>query len=163
MTRRFTIAAALVLGLALASTAGNALATPGSGVSSSIAVGHFDAIDVKSNALPDHQVKINTKGATDMYVVTNTFAPGATTGWHTHPGASLLIVSEGTATVYEDHDPNCAPRLVTKESGVIDANHVHLVRNETSERLVIIAVQFLPAGAARRIDAPAPEQCLGVQ
>jgi hypothetical protein len=34
MTKRFTIAAALVLGLALASTAGNALATPGSGVSS---------------------------------------------------------------------------------------------------------------------------------
>jgi hypothetical protein len=46
-------------------------------------------------------------------------------------------------------------------TGVIDPGdgHVHLLRNEGSANLVTVTVQILPAGAPRRIDAPAPGNC----
>src|SRR5690242_21831359 len=33
-----------------------------------------------------------TKGASDLYVQNNVWQPGASTGWHSHPGHSLIIV-----------------------------------------------------------------------
>src|SRR5215211_6166590 len=36
-----------------------------------------------------------TKGPSDLYVQNNVWAPGGTTGWHTHPGHSLIIVTAG--------------------------------------------------------------------
>jgi hypothetical protein len=38
-------------------------------------------------------------------------------------------------------------------------DHVHLVRNETSQVATGYAVQLIPAGATRRIDASAPPNC----
>ena len=46
-----------------------------------------------------------TKGASDLYVQSNVWAPGGTTGWHTHPGHSLIIVTAGTVTAYDGDDP----------------------------------------------------------
>ena len=37
--------------------------------------------------------------------------------------------------------------------------HVHLLRNEGTTNLVTVTVHILPAGAPRRIDAPAPGNC----
>ena len=45
-----------------------------------------------------------TKGPSDLYVASNTWQPVdpttkavATTGWHSHPGHSLIIVTAGTS------------------------------------------------------------------
>jgi quercetin dioxygenase-like cupin family protein len=32
------------------------------------------------------------------------------TGWHMHPGPSLITVTAGTITAYDGDDPTCAPR-----------------------------------------------------
>ena len=43
--------------------------------------------DIDSGAATDFwQARINTKGASDLYVLQNTIAPGGTFGWHSHPG-----------------------------------------------------------------------------
>jgi len=97
----------------------------------------------------------------DVYVVDNKFAPGGTSGWHSHPGPSLILVVAGTVTNYSGDDPSCTPHVYTKGDGFIDpgSGDVHMLRNETSAPAETIAVQLLPKAAVRRIDAAAPSGC----
>ena len=140
------------------------LATPSSGFSATtLAKARFGEIDVKNFTLPasSWQARLKTQGLSDVYVQSNVWAPGGTTGWHTHPGHSLILVTEGAITVYERDDRDCVPRVYTEGMGLVDegGDHVHLIRNETSEEVRTIAVQLIPAAATRRIDAPAPGYC----
>lgn len=152
----------LVAMVGVATGAGAVLATPGSGITSStFSLGRFDAINVKTSDARPHMVKLWTKGSSDIYVVSNTFAPGGQSGWHTHPGPSLITVKSGTITAYEGDDRKCTPRVYEAGTGFIDPGdgHLHLLRNEGSIDAVTVAVQILPAGAERRIDAPNPGNC----
>jgi hypothetical protein len=145
--------------LAVAATA---LATSSSGFNTEqLSLGNFGEIDVKTNEFLPHQVKLKTKGDSDVYVVRNTVVPGGLSGWHTYPGPSLITVQAGTATFYDGDDPACTPRVYTTGTGVIDPGdgHVHLLRNEGNVNLVTVTLQILPDGAPRRIDAPDPGNC----
>ena len=104
---------------------------------------------------------LRTRGASDLFVQDNTWAPGGTTGWHTHPGASLIIVTLGTVTVYEGDDLGCTPHAYTAGQTFVDAggSHVHVIRNETSSPAKTVAVQLVPHAVARRIGADAPGNC----
>lgn len=159
--RRIMLTVVLLGGLLSSMAAGIALATTGSGLTSvNLSVGRFGAIDVKTET-ETHEVELRIKGQSDVYVVSNTFAPGGQSGWHTHPGPSLITVKSGTITAYDGDDPNCTPHVYQAGTGFADpgGDHVHLLRNEGSVQAETIAVQILPAGAARRIDAPNPGNC----
>jgi quercetin dioxygenase-like cupin family protein len=150
---------------------GRAAATPSTGfTASTIAVGRFGDIDVNNhsffpsladtNSHPGRNLWLSmqkTKGPSDVYVQSNTWVPGGTSGWHTHPGHSLIIVTAGTVTGYHGDDPTCTPHEYTVGEGFVDegGDHVHLLRNEGSVDAKTVAVQLIPAGATRRIDAPA--------
>jgi len=58
-------------------------------------------------------------------------------------------------------DPSCSARVYTAGMGIVDpgGDHVHLLRNEGAVPAKTIAVQLIPAGATRRIDAPSPGNC----
>jgi hypothetical protein len=111
-----------------------------------------------------------TEGLSDLYVQSNVWQPGGSTGWHTHPGHSLIIVTAGTLTEYEGGD--CKPHVYTFVPGqpaptFVDPGHghVHILRNEGSVAASSIAVQlvpFDPLKANRRIDAPAPAACSNI-
>lgn len=158
-----------LLGVGIAVTvfyAGIASATPPSGFSgATLAVGRFGEIDVFNHPKPDNgDVWLSwqrTKGTSDVYVQNNVWQPGGSTGWHTHPGHSLIIVTAGTITAYQGGDPNCTPAVYTQGMGFVDpgGDHVHVLRNEGSVEARTIAVQVIPPGAARRIDVPAPGNC----
>jgi quercetin dioxygenase-like cupin family protein len=104
---------------------------------------------------------LRTHGTSDLYVQDNTWDAGGSTGWHTHPGASLIIVTQGTVTAYEGDDPDCTPHVYTVGDTFVDSGggHVHLIRNETSAQAKTVAVQLVPNGPMRRIDAAAPGNC----
>ncbi len=51
-------------------------------------------------------LKLKVKGDSDVYVTRHTFPVGAHTGWHTHPGPSLITVVAGALTVYEADEPH---------------------------------------------------------
>ena len=154
-------------------------ATPQSGFTgTTIAVGRFGPIDVDNQAFfpanspfnthPGNNLWLSmqkTKGTSDMWVQSNVIAPGGTSGWHSHPGHSLIIVTAGTITAYEGDDPACAPHQYSAGEGVVDhgGDHVHILRNETNVEARTVAVQLIPAGAARRIDAAAPPNCASIQ
>jgi len=59
-------------------------------------------------------VKLKTKSDSDVYVVRNTVVPGGQSGWHYHPGPSLITVVQGTATFYDGDDPTCTPRVYSR-------------------------------------------------
>jgi hypothetical protein len=153
----------VIVGLTAVSlaSAGVALATTGSGITSTnLSVGLFEDLRVKTH-VGGHKVMIDTKGPSDVYIVHNLIVPGGHTGWHTHPGPSLITVKAGTITAYDGDDPTCSPTVYTAGQGFVDAGdgHVHILRNESSVNAETIAVQLLPQGAVRRIDAPAPGNC----
>ena len=148
----------------------NAGATPASGFTgTTIASGRFGEIDVFNRAIQLNEGAAadvwlslqKTKGPSDLYVQSNVWAPGGSTGWHTHPGHSLIIVTEGTISAYHGDDRTCTPAVYTQGMGFVDpgGDHVHLLRNEGSEDARTIAVQLIPAQATRRIDAPNPGNC----
>ena len=146
-----------------------ARATPQAGVSSvTIAHGTFDEIDVfaKTDINPGNptdywKAMINTKGASHLYVVQNTVAPGGSFGWHSHTGPSLIIVMSGTATEYHGEDPTCTPRVHPAGTTFVDAGEAtgHIVRNEGNVNLVVTVVRLVPEGAVQRIDLPNPGYC----
>jgi quercetin dioxygenase-like cupin family protein len=97
-----------------------------------------------------------------VYVVDNKFAPGGTSGWHSHPGPSLIFVVSGTISNYLGDDPSCTPHPYSAGSGFIDqgGDDVHMLRNDTGLPAETVAVQLLPKDAPRKIDVPtAPQNC----
>lgn len=105
--------------------------------------------------------RLKTVGTSDAYVVDNKFAVGSDTGWHSHPGPSLVFVVAGTVTNYSSDDPKCSPHAYSAGSNFVDSGGTdsHLLRNEGSVPAETIAVQLLPTGSTRRIDEPVPPNC----
>jgi mannose-6-phosphate isomerase-like protein (cupin superfamily) len=162
MLRRSTLVSVLAGAVAVAYV-GVASATPGSGFTSvDLAKGRFNEIAVRTSKAVPHEVELETEAVSDFYVVENTVTPGGFSGWHTHPGPSLVTVKSGTATFYDADDPTCTPHVHATGSGFVDRGdgHVHMVRNEGDIDLVLITVQLFPADTPqRRIDAAKPEHC----
>jgi hypothetical protein len=95
------------------------------------------------------------------YVIDNVLSPGGTTGWHSHPGPSLIFVLKGQVTNYLGNDPNCTPHVYTAHQGFLDpgGDSVHMLRNEGTVDAETVAVQVLPQGATRKIDMADPGNC----
>jgi len=143
-----------------------AWATPANGFTSTpLAQGQFDQFNIfNSFVLPDSQVWLSrqwTKGLSDGAVLINVWQPGGSTGWHTHPGHTLIFVTAGAVTQYQSDDPTCTPHVYTAGMAFVDAggDHVHIVRNEGTVPAQVIAIRLVPAGQPGRIDAPAPGNC----
>lgn len=177
MKKKLLVVSAAAL-FAAAVFAGTVLATPQSGVSTStVAKSLFGEINVEAHSNPTPpgskmppppkpgamwKARVQTHGQTDAYVVDNTFQPGGTTGWHSHPGPSLIFVVSGSISNYMGDDPTCTPQVYTAGQGFVDAggSDVHMLRNDTNTTAETVAVQLLPTGAQRKIDVPiAPQSC----
>jgi quercetin dioxygenase-like cupin family protein len=90
-------------------------------------------------------------------VVQNRIAPGGDTGWHSHPGPVLVLITAGTATVYEANDRTRTPSVYPAGNGFLDGvDGTHIVRNEGDIDLVLTAVFLVPHGDPPRIDEPQP-------
>jgi hypothetical protein len=126
--------------------------------------GVFTDIDVNPMTEGFH-LKLKTKGDYDLVVtkiaigpIDGTGRPGSS-GWHTHPGSSLVKVTGGVISLYDAHLCT-ATQLVVGQTFVDEGGgHLHLVRNETANAAEVSVVQIMPRGLARRIDAPQPNNC----
>jgi quercetin dioxygenase-like cupin family protein len=154
------IASALIVG---AFTPVPAVANPGCGFSNRnllapVPAGYFPSgllnLMCRSN-LPDWFLLTRIRGDSDVYVTEVTFQPGGQTGWHSHPGPSMITVTEGTLTVYHD---DCTFETYSAGESFTDlgCGDVHNVRNETGAEAKDVAVQIVPHGAMRRNEADDP-------
>ena len=164
--------ATVVVLVGFAVYAGNVLATQSQAFSSAtLAKATFGQVDSHVVAEPGWQEKIKTHGDSDLYVQQNTWDPSAcdnkcvpNSGWHTHPGPSFVIVTQGTVTVYDGDDPACTPHVYSANgtNGFVDigGGAVHIIRDESGAVAKTTVVQLIPAGAQRRLDVtPAPGNC----
>jgi quercetin dioxygenase-like cupin family protein len=94
-----------------------------------------------------------------------TIAAGGHTGWHTHPGPTLVAVAQGEGTLY--HDASACPSHKYAAGGGFfqPSTEIHNFRNEGVEPLVVYAMYYLPSGTPTtgiRIDQPQPANCPSV-
>jgi quercetin dioxygenase-like cupin family protein len=157
MRRRTALMLAVVTALAVV---GTALATSGS-----VAVTTFVRATIDGNkphdgvkAYSGNDVKLQTKGATDVAMQTITSPPGGSSGWHSHPGVVLVAVQSGTVTLYDAdcHTKQYGPGQAFVEIG----DDAMLVRNNTTSNAVLYVTLIVPKSATSlRIDKPQPATC----
>jgi quercetin dioxygenase-like cupin family protein len=96
---------------------------------------------------------------TNTVVARFTFGPNSSSGWHTHPGETLVTVKSGTFTVY--HAKDCEARAYGPGDAFVELpSTVHIGRNETGDIVELGVVFFgVPVGGSPRIDQPQPDGC----
>jgi hypothetical protein len=116
----------------------------------------FD-IDAKR---PDWKASLKVKGVSDVFVTSNSAIPGGHSGWHSHPGLSIVSVTQGAVWLYDADDPGCVPTIVPAGYGFVEAgDHTHILRNEGGIDAKWTTTSIRPAGSAGRIDQPNPGNC----
>ena len=152
--------------------AGVALATPPSGLTSTLlARGAGGEFRIHDKSIP---LKLDARGPTDVAVVRATLEPGGSTGWHGHPGPSIVVVKTGTVTMYEPGRRNhagggayashkwCSVQAFGPGKAFVHPEQVHnFVNRSTTEPAEFYVVYLVPAGAAPLLNdvATAPSQC----
>jgi hypothetical protein len=170
--RTFPLIFAFAIAAAALYSSGHIWATPAAGFTATTLVHRtiteFDENkSIIPNSTDDDQrarhwlAQQEISGPSSLYVQSNVWQPGGTTGWHTHPGHSLIIVTAGTVTEYDGSDPACKPHVYTRNMTFIDhgGTHVHIIRNEGDTTAQTTAIQLIPSGEPRRIDIPDPGHC----
>lgn len=92
---------------------GTAPATPSSGQVSTLLARSTvaDAINLNEQLAQGQHLRIHTTGPIDVADYRVELAPGGTTGWHSHPGPALVVVKDGTITLYDGDDRRCRPHF----------------------------------------------------
>jgi hypothetical protein len=153
-TLRKAIRSPLLAGALILMLAGSVLATPASNfVGAPLARGTVS----ESVHFNTGEVKFQTKGSVLIATNTVTIQPGGSSGWHFHPGVTLVSVASGSVVRYDAH---CTATLFPTNSAFVEAgNHPLLVRNEGTIPAVNIVTFLVPAGTTNpglRIDSPNP-------
>jgi quercetin dioxygenase-like cupin family protein len=152
----FASAGVLAIGLTLGNVA---CASPQSGVtvigrvlSAPAAIENSIISEGESGELQLHQKIGSDKVPVNVGSSTQTFAPGAYTGWHSHSGPGWVLIVSGTATIeYTEGCPVALPAgSVLFEAGPAD---IHNVRNPSATDPVVLRTWFfLPVGVPSRIE-----------
>ena len=142
------VAGAFLVGLAT----GNALATPGSGATSTL----LSAGTFTSNAHAKQSANA------DAQIVAVAFTPGGHTGWHSHPGTEIVTVKSGAVTLKRVRDGNC--RIQTYTAGqafAVYPQDTFIVMNASATDSAEMAVVLfdIPSGGQNRIDRADPGIC----
>jgi quercetin dioxygenase-like cupin family protein len=90
-----------------------------------------------------------------------TFAPGAASGWHAHPGYVTGTVVSGQIVRY---GPDCTPQTFTPGQTFYETSATpFILKNPSTTDPVIVSVTFVVPGGtpttALRIDKPQPTTC----
>jgi len=158
MLRRTTLAIAVVV-ILLAVAVGSALGTGSSGVTAETARGPLvdRPLDVNWHFGPGSKIKLQTQGPMEQAVQRIVAVPGATFGWHSHPGPTIVTVLSGTLSFYPAGNCTEPVNYTAGQSFSNLPDEAHLARNEGAVDLVVYATYFVPVGTgALRIDQPSP-------
>jgi quercetin dioxygenase-like cupin family protein len=147
-----------------AAVAGVALATPPSPpptLTAETARGAFaEPLNVNTRLSNGARVKLKTKGPVELITQRVVAQPGATFGWHSHPGENVNVVLQGTLTLYHDEDCTNGVAYPAGSAFPTHPNQVHLARNlSETETLILFATYLAPKttpATAVRVDEPLP-------
>ena len=100
---------------------------------------------------------------TDVAMVQITVAPGGSSGWHSHPGGAIIIVKEGSLTVFESVGNKCetktygAGQAFVERPGEVD----QVINTGTVQYVLLVTFPHVPVGSSPRTDEPNPGTCAG--
>jgi quercetin dioxygenase-like cupin family protein len=113
-------------------------------------IGHLDA--------SNQGVKVErVRGSADHAVAGIRWEPGASIGWHRHPGVVLVTVVSGRLQVVH---PDCEKTVYRAGDSFYEQGGVHLARNIWDEDTLIYATWIMPSWKeALTIPVDAPKGC----
>jgi quercetin dioxygenase-like cupin family protein len=114
------------------------------------------------SAFEGHRVELKSQDPSDIIVNSSSLAAGGSTGWHTHSGPVMVVITGGAFTMYHGDDPACARTVYPAGTAFIESGgpkDIHIGRNEGSVAVTWVATAIVAVGAAGRIDVPAPGNC----
>jgi len=104
---------------------------------------------------------IPLKFGTDVVMARITVDPGGSSGWHSHPGGAIIIVEEGTLTVYSPFGHRCrttaysAGQAFVERPGEVD----DVFNTGTVPYVLYVTFPRVPPGGSTRTDEPDPGTC----
>jgi quercetin dioxygenase-like cupin family protein len=133
---------------------GIALATPPSGLVNILLARGTDASE---GTLPIQM-------GTDVVMSQITVDPSGSSGWHSHPGGAIIVVKQGTPTLYRAIGGRCVRRTYGVGDAFIERpGEVDDVLNEGAAPYVLyVTFPRVPPGGSARIDEPDPGTCPGI-
>jgi quercetin dioxygenase-like cupin family protein len=146
--------ALLVVVVGVAVYVGNVLATPPSGLTN-VPLGR--GTNVSNGTIP---LQIGA----DVAMAQITVVPGGSSGWHSHPGGAIIVVKQGTLTVYRALGSQCqtstysAGQAFIERPGEVD----QVVNTGTIPYVLFVTFPRVPQGDSARIDEPDPGTCPGL-
>jgi quercetin dioxygenase-like cupin family protein len=148
----------------LAAVATVARATPGSNTVGTVVAraGFADTVDIKLKLRDDQEV-IHVDGAADTVMQQILIGPGGQTGWHSHPGPAIALITDGELTLYSGDDPTCTGRTFGAGQAFVDSGqgHVHMARNLTGQNTEVwVTYLDVPPGKTPRVDGADPGNCV---
>ena len=107
---------------------------------------------------------IPMQAGTDVAMAQITVDPGGSSGWHSHPGGAIIVVKQGTLTVYRSIGSQCqttaysAGQAFIERPGEVD----QVVNTGTIAYVLLVTFPRVPQGDSARIDEPDPGTCPGL-
>lgn len=101
---------------------------------------------------------------TNVAMAQITVAPGGSSGWHSHPGGAIIIVKEGSLTVFESVGNRCeaktygAGQAFVERPGEVD----QVINTGAVPYVLFVTFPRVPQGTSARIDEVNPGTCQGV-
>ena len=161
---RLSRAGACAAAFVTASGSAPASATPGNNFTpSGIVAGQFGRIDVKSESdkVGHWGMILKTKDDTDVGADRLTVGAGGYSGWHSHPSAVFVTVTQGTIVWTDGTDPVCPPHTYHQGDSFIEpAFHIHNVTSAGGAEFIAIHINPTgTSGPAFRVNEDEPTNC----
>ncbi len=153
-TVRWAVASVALAGVVLAVTLSPGGATEPSGLTNvPLALG----TNRSNGTLP-------LQAGTDVAVAQITVNPGGSSGWHSHPGGAIVVVKQGSLTVYRSVGGMCETTIYSAGQSFFERpDEVNQVINTgTIPYVLFVTFPRVPHGESPRTDQPNPGTCPGI-
>ena len=106
---------------------------------------------------------IPLKAGTDVALAEITVDPGGSSGWHSHPGGAIVVVQQGSLTVYTSIGNTCridtysAGQAFVERPGVVN----QVINTGSVPYVLVVTFPRVPEGVSARTDEPDPGTCPG--
>ena len=143
--------ASVVTAVTVAATVAPSWATPPSGLTN---------IPLARGTNTSHGT-IPLQFGTDVAMAQITVDPGGSSGWHSHPGGAIVVVKQGSLTVYGSLGSQCqavtygAGQAFIERPGEVD----DVFNTGTVPYVLYVTFPRVPQGDSARIDEPNPGTC----
>ena len=100
----------------------------------------------------------------DVAMVQITVDPGGSSGWHSHPGGAIIVVKQGSLTVYSPVGGSCETTTYSAGQAFIERpGEVDDVLNQgTIPYVLYVTFPRVPQGESPRTDELDPGTCPGI-